>query len=176
MSAKIYVDNASLKHLNVMLNKKKISINEASQEGLKEVALDILADATSTLKQNGNIATGKLINSAKVEPQKDNSVDVGYFADYASAIEFGRKSGAPPRIKDIYEWIKKKGIADTYTASGKRRKRSVDYEAKAKGLAFAIARSIGKLGTKARPYLYPAMRKQESRVLQILTNNIKTEL
>ena len=67
---------------------------------------------------------------------------------------------------------KKKGIADTYTNSGRRRARGKDFEKSALSIAFAIQKSIKAKGTKARPFLFPAFRKYESKVINIINNAI----
>ena len=66
MSVKISIDKGSLNMTMKSLDKKAKQINAAASEGLESVALDILADSQATLKENKNIATGKLINSGKV--------------------------------------------------------------------------------------------------------------
>ena len=67
MSVKISIDKGSLNMTMKSLDKKAKQINAAAYEGLESVALDILADSQATLKENKNIATGKLINSGKVK-------------------------------------------------------------------------------------------------------------
>ena len=65
MSVKISIDKGSLNMTMKSLDKKAKQINAAASEGLESVAIDILADSQATLKENKNIATGKLINSGK---------------------------------------------------------------------------------------------------------------
>ena len=117
MSVKISIDKGSLNMTMKSLDKKAKQINAAASEGLESVAIDILADSQATLKENKNIATGKLINSGKVKKNTDNTIDVEYNANYAKSIEYGQTAGTKVSIKALVEWIKKKGIADTYTKS-----------------------------------------------------------
>ena len=158
------------------LDKKAKQINAAANEGLESVALDILSDSQATLKENKNIATGKLINSGKVRKNNDNTIDVEYSANYARSIEYGQTAGTKVSVRALVQWIKKKGIADTYSNSGRRRARGKDFEKSALSIAFAIQRSIMAKGTKARPFLFPAFRKYENKVINILNNAISKVL
>ena len=90
MSVKISIDKGSLNMTMKSLDKKAKQINAAASEGLESVAIDILADSQATLKENKNIATGKLINSGKVKKNTDNTIDVEYNANYAKSIEYGQ--------------------------------------------------------------------------------------
>ena len=80
MSVKISIDKGSLNMTMKSLDKKAKQINAAASEGLESVAIDILADSQATLKENKNIATGKLINSGGVaikEVQKLLKLHIG---------------------------------------------------------------------------------------------------
>ena len=50
--------------------------------------------------------------------------------------------------------------------------RGKDFEKSALSIAFAIQKSIKAKGTKARPFLFPAFRKYESKVINIINNAI----
>ena len=176
MSVKINIDKGSLNMTMKSLDKKAKQINAAASEGLESVALDILSDSQATLKENRNIATGKLINSGKVKKNSDNTIDVEYSANYAKSIEYGQTAGTKVSVRALVQWIKKKGIADTYTNSGRRRARGKDFEKSALSIAFAIQRSIMAKGTKPRPFLFPAFRKYENKVINILNNAINKVL
>ena len=173
---RVSIDNAELNKLNKNFEKHALKVNQAANEGLKRAGMKILAKAQSNLKEAGSIATGALINSGRVQSNPDYSVDVRFDKNYASSVEFGQKAGTVVSIKALKEWIKKKGIMDTKTALGKRKKRGVDFEKKITGLAFAIRNIIKERGTKAKPYLYPAMRENENEVLTILKQAIKQVL
>lgn len=72
---------------------------------------------------------------------------------YASIIENGRRPGSkPPPRQPIFDWIMRKGLArlngPTQRRAGRRMK--ADERSRAWGLAFVIARSIGKHGQPAR--------------------------
>ena len=181
-----------VKEVNANIRKKSGEINKAAYEGLYSVAMRVLADAKRILKENNSNATGQLRDSGIVKRQADNSVDVIFRAEHASAVEFGRRAGTPPPYAPIMEWIKKKGFADTYDEKGKRKGRGSavsytniktrktvyksDYYKKITGIAIAIAKNIGKVGVKAKPYLYPAFRKNEEDIDKILKEAIKKVL
>ncbi len=171
----VKIEVQGLEQLRRNLDKKSVEIDEAGKEGLKRVGAKILATAKENLQKNNSIATGQVRNSGIVEA-KDNDVDVVFKSLHASAVEFGRRAGKQPPTDNMLEWIKKKGIADTLTAKGNRRKRGEDFYKRAKSLAYLIARKIGKFGVKARPFLYPAFRQNEDEVIKILTNSIKKKL
>lgn len=176
MSVKINIDKGSLNMTMKNLDKKARQINAAANEGLESIALDILSDSQATLKENKNIATGKLINSGKIKKNSDNTIDVEYSANYAKSIEYGQTAGTKVSVRALVQWIKKKGIADTYSNSGRRKARGKDFEKSALSIAFAIQRSIMAKGTKARPFLFPAFRKYENKVINILNNAINKVL
>lgn len=161
--------------MNRRFEKKAKQINQEANRGLYNVALLILADAKMLLKEIKN-TTGGLRNSGIIDRQKDETVDVVFKSNYASSVEFGRRAGRMPPVDIIKEWVRKKGLADTYTASGNRRKRGADFEASIKGIAFLIARKIARVGTKPRPFLFPALRKNEDKVIAELKKAIKKAL
>ena len=161
--------------MNRRFEKKAKQINHEANRGLYNVALLILADAKMLLKEIKN-TTGGLRNSGIIDRQKDETVDVVFKSNYASSVEFGRRAGRMPPVDIIKEWVRKKGLADTYTASGNRRKRGADFEASIKGIAFLIARKIARVGTKPRPFLFPALRKNEDKVIAELKKAIKKAL
>lgn len=170
---KLSIENSELRRLNESLKRHEREINAEASEGLKKAGLKILAKAKENLKKNGSIATGLLRDSGIVKVAEDKTVDVLFNANYAIFVENGRKGGKPQPYKPILEWIKKKGIVDTYSKSGKQNKKGVDYNARLVGMAIAIAKSIGKKGTKAKPFLYPAFRESENEVIDILKKAIQ---
>lgn len=170
---RINLPDGEFKKLNEMLSREANRINKQALEGLYSVGMNVLADSQANISKNRSIATSKLINSGSVKRQPDNSVDVIYDADYAYWVEHGRKSGRKPPFKMILEWVRKRGIADAAPAVRGRRRRGVGFEDRARSIAYAIATSIGKNGTKARPFLYPAFRKNEAAMMRVLNNVIK---
>jgi HK97 gp10 family phage protein len=171
------IDNKELIKLNKDFKIFSSKVNLAGSQGLEKAGMRILADAQTKLKEDNIIGTGQLINSGKVLKDTDGSVDVAFNARHAGAVEFGRKAAIPP-YKPILEWVKKKGIADTYNIKTKKRASrgaigASDFYKRATSIAIAIAKSLGKHPTKAIPFLYPAFRKNEQEVIEVLRQAIK---
>ena len=171
--ARLELPSSELAKMNKLFRSKATEINKFAQEGLNRVAIQVKADAQKGLKESKSIASGQLINSIFIRPQKDLSIDVTAEAAHSYWVEFGRKAGGMPPIKPILEWIKKKGLSDTTTAAGGRRKRGADFYKAATSLAWAIAMSIKQKGTKARPFLFPAFRKNEADMMKVIGDAIK---
>lgn len=85
-----------------------------------------------------------------------------YRAFYAEYIEYGTdpRERMPP-VDAIERWVRRKGIA-----SGKD----------ARGVAFAIARSIQKNGTEPHPFLRPARNEADVRKEEIMQKAMKRVL
>ena len=158
--------------LTAQMRKKGISISNQTLDALNGVALLILAQAKRNLKNNGSIATGGLRDTGVVKKMQDGS-EVDFVKQYASNVEFGQKVGTTVNPKELEGWVMKKGLADSFTASGNRRGRGQSFAQKVKSIAFLIARKIKQHGTKPRPYLYPAVRQYEKQVITILKKEVK---
>ena len=117
-------------------------------KAMQSASLDIIADAKSNLRVNGSVVTGNLRASGKVQKVDDKTLDVGFFSSdvenkgYARYVEYGRKPGKMPPPDILEAWAYKK-----FRLSHKE----------ARSMAWALARSIAKKGTKARPYFEPAV-------------------
>lgn len=173
---KFSIEVINQKAIDRTLIKKGESITKQCLDGLNRCALLILTDAKDRLKSNSSIATGALRNSGRVK-KEGNEIEVGFYMDYAKYVEFGRKAGQMPPLgtltKGLYAWVLKKGIADTTTKSGKRRKRGEDFVQRAKSIAYAIAISIRNKGTKPKPYLYPVLRSYENKIIEIIKRSVR---
>lgn len=120
-------------------------------KAMQSASLDIIADAKGNLRVNGSVVTGNLRASGKVQKVDDKTLDVGFFSSdsdkgYARYVEFGRKPDELPPLDiladDLEPWAYKK-----FRLSHKE----------ARSMAWAVAHSISKKGTKARPYFEPAV-------------------
>ena len=116
-------------------------------KAMQSASLDIIADAKGNLRANGSVVTGNLRASGKVQKVDEKTLDVGFFSSdsdkgYASYVEYGRKPGKMPPPDILEAWAYKK-----FRLSHKD----------ARSAAWALARSIAKKGTKARPYFEPAV-------------------
>lgn len=102
---KMSFDSAELARLSKMLKSKEKEINKEAYVGLANIALNIINQAKTTLKEVGAIKTGFLRDSGYVRKDKDDQVEAGFKATYAAFIEFGttRMKGRPflyPAMRD----------------------------------------------------------------------------
>ena len=185
---RLELPDSEITKFNKLLANKAKEINKEAQVGLNKVGSQILADSQQNLKDSGSYASGKLIGSGFVEARADGTIDVIYKANYAYWVEFGRKAGTPPPYKPILEWIKKRQLTDVFNIKtqkrasrgaakdyvnkrGKQVKQS-DFYKRAISMAIAIAKSVGKNGTKAKPFLFPAFRKSEDDMIRTIKQAI----
>ena len=142
----IYVEG--LDELLRKMDRLPAEVQRECFKAMQTASLDIIADAKSNLRVNGSVVTGNLRASGKVQKVDDKTLDVGFFSSdvkdkgYASYVEYGRKPGKMPPPDILEAWAYKK-----FRLSHKEA-RSADW---------ALARSIAKKGTKARPYFEPAV-------------------
>lgn len=147
-------------------------------------------------KQAVPVDEGRLKGSIFQQPGRLSST-VGASAAYAAYVEFGTRKFAAAYVSTlpatwqelaakakgkgggsfeqfvlrIFEWVKRKGIASTPTASGAA-SRSRSAAAAQKQAAYLIARKIIREGIKRQPYLYPAVNMASKKLLEDL-NKIK---
>ena len=119
------------------------------RRGAKEVmrdARDLAPKATSLLTQS-------------IRTQRIGMAEQAVIADaqHALATEIGRKPGLMPPVQSLIDWIRTVKIEPN--AEGVRNERD---------LAFVIGRKIARDGIEAQPYMAPALRKNESRLNQIM--------
>ena len=141
----IYVEG--LDELLRKMDRLPAEVQRECFKAMQRASLDIIADAKSNLRANGSVVTGNLRASGKVQKVDDKTLDVGFFSSdsdkgYASYVEYGRKPGKMPPPDILEAWAYKK-----FRLSHKD----------ARSAAWALARSIAKKGTKARPFFEPAV-------------------
>ena len=141
----IYVEG--LDELLRKMDRLPAEVQRECFKAMQRASLDIIADAKSNLRVNGSVVTGNLRASGKVQKVDDKTLDVGFFSSdsdkgYASYVEYGRKPGKMPPPDILEAWAYKK-----FRLSHKD----------ARSMAWALARSIAKKGTKARPFFEPAV-------------------
>ena len=141
----IYVEG--LDELLRKMDRLPAEVQRECFKAMQRASLDIIADAKSNLRVNGSVVTGNLRASGKVQKVDDKTLDVGFFSSdsdkgYASYVEYGRKPGKMPPPDILEAWAYKK-----FRLSHKD----------ARSAAWALARSIAKKGTKARPFFEPAV-------------------
>jgi HK97 gp10 family phage protein len=142
-----------------------------------KVAFDIVSEA----KRRCPVDKGALRNSISHE-MKGYQLEITASASYAAYVEFGTRKYAakyvaslPPNwrayaatfkgrtgggtdklLRNIMEWVKRKGIGGSTTKSGRVSKSKGSLEAM-NNAAYIIAVLILQNGIKAQPYLYPAV-------------------
>ena len=142
----IYVEG--LDELLRKMDRLPAEVQRKCFKAMQSASLDIIADAKGNLRANGSVVTGNLRASGKVQKVDEKTLDVGFFSSdvenkgYARYVEYGRKPGKMPPPDILEAWAYKK-----FRLSHKD----------ARSMAWALARSIAKKGTKARPYFEPAV-------------------
>lgn len=145
-------------------------------------AADIIKRSTLNIQNNAKrfvpVDMGRLRSSINTAYYNNGlSAQVQAHSNYAAFVEFGTgprgrqmnlfagplpdgythgSGGKMPPIELILAWIKRKGIRP----KGPRR-RGVSREAEQRALAYVIARSIGRRGLFAKPFMYPAYLQEE---------------
>lgn len=71
---------------------------------------------------------------------------IGPSVAYGLYVERGRRPGKPPPIKAIEPWARRHGVNP-----------------------FLVARAIGRRGTKARPFLVPALTQSQGRIVALFS-------
>ena len=166
------LSNSELARMNKMFKGKAKEINQMAQKGLDTVAAQVAVDAKKNIKDNKSIATGQLWNAIFVRPQKDMTTDVAAEVDHAANVEFGQKAGTIVEPSAIYQWLKKKGFYIRGVRGGKVKKGD-NFEGALWGVAKKIVKNIAAKGTKAKPFLFPAFRKNEADMMRVIGDAIK---
>jgi hypothetical protein len=89
----------------------------------------------------------------------DNEVatTVGTPLMYGACLENGTRPHFPP-IQAIIDWVHHKGLTGSYSIkTGRRVGGKANIDSEDKSLAYAIALSISRVGTRAWPWLFPAV-------------------
>jgi HK97 gp10 family phage protein len=112
---------------------------------------------------------------------------------YAGYLEFGTKTktvipqgleeeaaklkgpvaGQGNPLEAIQKWVKRKGIAGTFSVKTRKLSRSKSSLANIKQVAFLIWRSIRKFGIRPQPYFFKQVPPAENKLRQRLANVIK---
>ena len=118
-------------------------------------------------KSNASSSLSQSITPEVKAQQKGYNLSV-MMEDYWFYVEEGRRSGKTPPIKNIYEWIQNKREIQSKFIS-----KSTDRIAATKSLAYVIARKIGREGTRAKPFVSPALKQVTT---QTLANRISKHI
>ena len=97
----------------------------------------------------------------------------GTASAYAYNVHNGRKRGSQPPSHELVAWLKRRGYRakDPKTGAFKETK---DYHYK--GMAYVIARSIGKYGIKEFPYYTMALKKYDTQITDALLKAVELDV
>jgi len=117
---------------------------------LEDFGNEVLKKFQTNLKKDQAIASGELFQSmnfsSKIMGQKFHFVlDMG--VDYWEAVDKGRRPGKQPPLNDIIKWVNTKA-----TFGGFANVPNISDRAVQRGLAYVIARKIGKRGKKGNSF------------------------
>lgn len=116
-------------------------------EAMRNGTTKLQNEARENIRKNGTTYQGNLAkNTRRRDPVTHEKGIVAVGELYGGAVEFGRKAGKRPPVAPIERWAAVKLGAP--------------------GAGFAIARKIGRVGTKPQPFLEPAMRDNADYVLK----------
>lgn len=94
------------------------SLPEIHMDFLREMAVEIIVDAATTLQKQGHVVTEELLRSIQILDETDDSVTVGTDADHAVFIEFGRGPVFAP-VGKVLHWIDPDTGEDVFAKSAK---------------------------------------------------------
>ena len=121
------------------------AVNQAANLRLNRSALKIRNNAANRLKLHGNIDTGQLRASIKIDGMEDTrSLEREIYADAKQGtwIEFGRKaSGIPAPFGPLVRWARRK-LGD-------------------ENAGFAIAKKLATKDLKPKPFLRPSFEEEQ---------------
>jgi hypothetical protein len=153
----------------------------SARQALRTAGIKIVNDAKENLRDNGSIAQGQLRKSGRVQAVDNDpdAIDAGFPVPYAYFVEYGRRSGKMPPLHNIIEWLKKKtssakGIKNAFASAAAFEGR--DIERYRRSIAFLIARSIAKHGTKPHAYLSPAVEKNKKAAADAIKDAIAKDI
>lgn len=177
-----------IKELMQSINKTVQNAEQGVTKALVKFESNVVKDAKSQL-QSKTSNTGKLANSIFGDV-RDNVATVVVTANYAAYIEFGTRKFAAayvatlPQdwksyaatfkgkgggtmdefIQNIMEWVQQRGIGALKTKSGNN-STSVSSLDAMQSAAYAIALHILRNGIRPQPYLYPAVKEHEPKLI-----------
>ena len=164
-------------------------IQGAAMRGIKSSGGECAGDSQRNIKAHDSIATAQLINSGKTKSSMSGQyVDVIYNV-IQLFVEFGKKSRKIPPMNPYSNGFTKGESLQHTPKSGRKRSSEQDMLITslkkntktrtrlvvletATSAAIAIAKSIGKRGTPAKPFLHPALRSNETKTLSLVKQEI----
>jgi len=125
------------------------------------VAKTMYPESISILRKNDNINRGTLLNSVRVRPRSTTSPEVqfgSFGVKYALAMEEGGKPHTPP-FAPIYQWVVEKIDPDNPIAFTR-----------------AVIKTIQVQGTRAYPFILPAVSSKRAEMKQVFLACLLKEL
>ena len=145
-------------------------------------------------KRDAPVDEARVKNSISTKKISNSLFEVVAQSSHAGYLEFGTKTkvsipaglesvaaqlrgsasnAATSPYESILKWVKRKGIAGTYSTRTRRQSRSKDSEANQKRTAWAIWNHIRKYGIRPQPYFFKQVRPAEQRLKQRVANIIR---
>ena len=142
----------NMKEVNAELIKYGKRVNKSI---LKEMSITGLKVESKAKVRTSVGVSGNLRSSISTKLGR-NGVTVSTRAQYAPFVEYGRKPGNMPPPSSLFRWVQLKLGAKNF-----------------KSVAFVIARSIGKKGIKAKPFLFNSYAEEKPRLMARIKRSLK---
>ena len=139
------------------MNEGIVSKHSTITQVLEDFGNEMQEKMQKGLSSGRGLASGALSQSIKFESKIMGSTFVFQLSlkDYYEWVDKGRKAGKQPPLKNIVEWVNTKA-----TFGGFANVKNISDKAVQKGIAFAIAKKIGKKGTKGNEFYSDAVTEQ----------------
>ena len=126
---------------------------------------ELIQNFRINLLKNNSVASKSLYQdiTPKITPKANGANLKIQMLDYWQFVENGRKAGKMPPVAPLIEYVKNKKELQMKIANAR------DRIAATKSLAYVIARKIGREGTKAQPFIAPAL---NDKMMQSLSDRI----
>lgn len=148
------------------LKRKLVQLREQKTATMKREIKSSLLNIQNGARLRVKVDRGRLRNSVTHETDSGGLRGrAGTNAKYGPPVEFGRGPGKRPPLKEIEGWVRRKGLAKGAKKGQKRRME--------RGIAFLIARHIGRHGIKAAPFLFPAFEEERPKFLARLRRELR---
>lgn len=169
---------------SVVKNLPKV-VDKTVEAGVRNMVRDAKADAP--------VDMGALKGQITAKKNGDSDWSMVSGATYSAYLEFGTKGHYTPIegvdasqfrstggdgkdfFKNILNWVKRKGLAGTYSVKTKRRTgKRIDRQRQDEQLAFAIMMSIKKHGVKPHPYFFRQFQKHGPAIVKAVSQALQT--
>lgn len=142
------------------------------QEILEEFGAEIVRDIGQSIKDKDLIASGNLSKQTSFDIQI-NLADQNYqfqlnMAPYWEALDKGRAAGKQPPTKEIKKWLQQPNVKSKFGMENSDLSLRTLKDYQLNGLAYVIARKIGREGTEATNF-YSAVVTEE-RINQLVAD------